>query len=134
MLRVDYTKELGFAYLLANDHKTYLKVAIHSANCLCAFIYHYKKKNAETGKKEGYSQLVLFFNDLESAKLCLGLKASKWDKDKKKECIYTHKDIKKIRFNVYYKDMAKLGELWAKAGFKVELYYKEPKTKKRGSK
>ena len=55
-----------------------------------------------------------------------------WDKDKKKSCIYTHKEIKKLRFNTYYKDMAKLGELWAKAGFKVELYYKAPKQAKRG--
>lgn len=131
MVRVDYTQELGFAYMLASDQKTYLKVSIHSANCLCAFVYHYTK-TTENGNKEKWSQLVIFISDLEHAKLCLGLKASKWDKDKKKSCIYTHKEIKKLRFNTYYKDMAKLGELWAKAGFKVELYYKAPKQAKRG--
>ena len=130
MLYVDYTKELGFAYMLANDKKTYLKVSIHSANALCSFIYHYKKVNEKTGKKERYSQLVFFITDLEHAKLCLGLKESKWDKTKK--CIYTRKDIKKLRFNIYYKDMEKLAKLWALAGFNVELYYKEPKSKKRG--
>lgn len=128
MLRVDYTHELGFAYMLGNDQKTYLKVSIHSANCLCAFIYHYKKTNEKTGKKDSYSQLVLFINDLEHAKLCLGLKAGKWDK--KKESIYTPHEIKKLRFNTYYKDMDKLASLWAKAGFNVELYYKKPRGEK----
>lgn len=130
MLRVDYTHELGFAYMLGNDQKTYLKVSIHSANCLCAFIYHYKLPDEKTGKTNNYSQLVLFINDLEHAKLCLGLKASKWDKDKKKESIYTPHEIKKLRFNTYYKDMDKLASLWAKAGFNVELYYKKPRGKK----
>lgn len=127
MLRVNYKDEFGFIWLLANDQKTYLKVAIHSANCLFALIYHYKKTNAETGKKEGYSQLYMWFNDIKHLAVCLGLKT--YRKDQVKESMWQPKDIKKIKLNTYFKGMARVGELFAKAGFKVELYYKPKKSK-----
>lgn len=97
-------------------NKTF-KVNIYQANCLGAYIYEFKQDG-----KNMY-QFMGFWNDTKHLKCCLGLSKSY---DGTKENIY--KDIvKKIKLNTYYKDCLVIAELFAKAGHKVELYYKEVK-------
>lgn len=95
--------------------KEKFKVNIYSANCLGALIYDFRD---EETKKSMY-QFVGFWYDETHLKRCLGL-VKGYDNH--------YKDtIAKIKLNTYYKDSCKIAPLFAKAGFKVELYYKEPK-------
>lgn len=95
------------------------KINIYQANCLGALIYDYK--NEET-KKDMY-RFWGFWNDLEHLKNCLGL-------TKDYSNIYIDngfQSVPKIKLNIYYKNCLKIAECFAKAGIKVELYYKEIK-------
>lgn len=95
------------------------KVNIYKANCLGALIYDYKD---EETKKAMY-KFMGFWNDFEHLKNCLGLK-------KGYDNIYIEKgfqSVLKVKLNVFYKDCIKIAECFAKAGIKVELYYKEVK-------
>ena len=97
-----------------NPPKTY-KVNIYQANCLGAQIYEYKDDGVDMYRFMG------FWNDLDHLKRALGLARNY---DKTYENIYEGV-VKKIKLNTYYKDSIKIAELFAKAGHKVELYYKE---------
>lgn len=111
------------------------KVNIYHANCVCAMIYEYKDKETN----EDMYQFYGFFSDFNHLKRCIGLAPTKcWDNSTKKNVI-TYDNIYKnnwvkLKLNIYYRDMLKMAELCAKAGYKVELYYKEPKKKKGGGK
>ena len=91
------------------------KLNIYKANCLGAIIYEYK----DTETKENMYRFSHFWNDLTHLKKCLGF-------FKKEDNLYND-FLVKISLNTYYKDSIKIAELFAKAGFKVELYYKEIK-------
>lgn len=99
-----------------NDKKRF-KVNLYQANCLGALIYEYKEDG-----KEMY-RFIGFWNDLDHLKRCLGLKKTY---DNFLENIY-EENIVKIKLNTFYKDSVKIADLFARAGFKVELYYKEIK-------
>ena len=99
------------------------KVNLYSANCVAALIYEYKDK--ETGK-DMYT-FHGFWNDMAHLERCLGLR---------KDCggsmhnayAEDHYKVICIRLNTYYKEMIKVATAFAKAGIKVELYYKDPLT------
>ena len=95
------------------------KVNIYQANCLGALIYDFKDKET---KKDMYN-FWGFWNDESHLKKCLGLTKNY---DGKKENIYDGwQKITKVVLNTYYKDYTKIASNFAKAGIKVELYYKE---------
>lgn len=84
-------------------------------NCLCALIYDYVEKET---KKEMYV-FHGFFGDVLHLKRCLGLQ-------KNYDNLYKDK-IAKVKLNLYYEECIVLAKYFAKAGFKVEIYYKEIK-------
>ena len=94
-----------------------INVNVYQGNCLCVLIYEYKKDNEE------FYDFFGFFNDEKHLKRCIGLAK---DNDGKLNNIYKGEWLK-WRLNVFFKDSLKIAELLAKAGFKVELYYKEIK-------
>lgn len=111
----------------AEDKPIKFKLNLYSANCVAAVIREYKEVD-EAGKKHNMYQFWCFWNDLDHLKRCLGLIKNY---DGKKDNLYDgHDDIDhwvKIKLNIYYPEMVKVGALFAKAKHRVELYYKEPK-------
>lgn len=89
------------------------KLSVYSGNCMCVMVYHYKENG------EPYYTPHGFFNDAEHLKKCLGLVLGH-------ENIYGN-EWKKWKLNTYFKDSMTLAKLLTKAGYKVELYYKEIK-------
>lgn len=111
----------GFFYLIDSHKRTY-KCGFYGGNCLGAVIYTYQAKNEE-GKKESWYNFQFFFDDLNHAKRCLGLKPNARGEQKN----ILEGVVKKVKLNIFFKENLKLAELLVKAGFKVELYYKEIK-------
>lgn len=111
--------------------KRRFKLNIYGANCVAAVVYEYKEVDSNTGKKRDMYRFWCFWNNISHLKRCLGLIK---DYDGSKSNLYNGTqdwdNWKKLKLNIYYKDMLKMAELFAKAGHKVELYYKEPKVKK----
>ena len=108
------------------------KVNIYHANCLCALIY-------EVPKSDQY-MFWGFFNDRLHLQRCIGLKPymgrnyETHTREKMQDNTYAkgnQHEWKKLRLNTYYKEMKIMAEDCVKAGFKVELYYKEPKQPKK---
>lgn len=103
------------------------KLNLYSANCIAAVIRDYKETD-EQGKKHDMYQFWCFWNDFDHLKRCLGLIKNY---DGVKSNLYNGSDgvdtWVKLKLNTYYKDMIKVGTLFAQAGHTVELYYKEPK-------
>lgn len=90
-------------------------VNFYRANCLGALIYEYKE---EATKKDMYI-FKGFFNDITHLKRCLGLV-------KGYDNIYKE-IITKIKLNVFYEENFVIAKYFAKANFKVEIYYEEIK-------
>ena len=111
MVRWNWKSELGSCKWYCHDGKT-TKVDIYCGNCLGVFIKNFKDENGE----EMYN-FITFFNDEKHLKRCLGL--VKGDDDCMKDM------IKSIKLNTYYKDGLLLAKWFARAGYKVELYYKD---------
>lgn len=95
------------------------KVNIYKANCLGALIYEYKD---EKTKKDMY-RFMGFWGDLWHLKACLGLKKG-----------YTNlyednpfQRVLKVKLNTFYEDNLMIAKYFAKAGIKVELYYRKVK-------
>ncbi len=123
MVNWNWKEKMGVMYIIQpnteiGDFK--FKVNIYNGNCLGVLIYDYK--NEET-KKDMY-RFWGFWNNLEHLKNCLGLTKGYNDN------IYIDEGVQsvlKIKLNTYYKNCLKIAECFAKAGIKVELYYKEIK-------
>lgn len=98
------------------------KLNIYSGNCLAIVLYEFK--DSET--KESKYNFWCFWNDLQHLKRCLGLKKgyNNLFKDEGSD------NWTKIKLNTYYSQSIKMADLFAKAGHKVELYYKPFKAKK----
>ena len=97
-----------------NPHNnTNIKVNIYNANCLGALIYEFKENDKEMYDFFG------FWNDITHLKRCLGLV-------KDYDNLYKDKIIK-IKLNAFYEENLVIAKYFAKANFKVELYYKEIK-------
>lgn len=99
----------------ASDNKLYT-IKIHSANALCALIYHYMKDG------EKWSQLVGFFANEQHIKNCEKNFASH-------DCIdLFNGKITSVSLNLYYKESNILLKHFCKHHV-VKCYYKEPKKK-----
>ena len=115
MLRVNYKTTYGEVKVKSYDETKVLTVKIHSANALCAFIYHYTNE-----KGEKMAQLWNFLYDTQHIKNIM------------KNCedhTLLGTSVVSVKLNVYYKEARQLVEPMAKSGYKVECYYKEPKKK-----
>lgn len=104
-------------------HNVKWKLELFGGNMMCAFIYRYKQKNEETGKIEKWHNFFTWFNDLKHAKKCL--------KDTTlEEFAFGEHKVVKVRLLVTSKEysrfenteMLKLAQIFAKMGYKVELY------------
>ena len=109
MLRVNYKKPYGYALMLANDGKTFLKVDIYCANCLLAMVF--KKRD-----------LIAFFSDLEHLKRCF----------KPSDPIYAKDSVKKFVIYPVFKGFEKVVKYISLAGFEVVV--KTPKQTAKKSK
>jgi hypothetical protein len=98
-----------------HDETKVLTVKIHPANALCAFIYHYRQ---EDGQK--MAQLWNFLCDLDHAKRII---------KNSSDHTLLGTDVVSVKLNVYYKEARQLIIPMAKSGYKVTVYYKEPKKK-----
>ena len=113
MLLVDY--KITYGVLKIKDaHNKVFNIKIHSANCLCAFIYHYKDDN---GKK--WVNLFSFLHDEKHINNIM----------KNSKALFSHSNVVGVRLNVYYKQARTLIEPMCQSGYKVSCYYKEPKKK-----
>lgn len=92
------------------------KMNIYEANCLFAMIWEFKKDG-----KNMY-QFQTFASDRTHFERCLK------DKCYKDDWFY----YTSWKLNTYYKQSIDIAKLLTKYGFKVQLYYKEPKLKKGG--
>lgn len=112
MLRVDYTTTYGVVRVKNLDGRI-CNVKIHWANALCAFCYHYKK---EDGTK--MVQLWNFLADTQHIKNIM-----------KEYKTLLGEEVVSVKLNVYYKEAQTLVKPMAQSGYKVEVFYKEPKKK-----
>jgi len=115
MLRVNYLISYGEVKVKNHDETKVLTVKIHPANALCAFIYHYRQ---EDGQK--MAQLWNFLCDLDHAKRII---------KNSSDHTLLGTDVVSVKLNVYYKEARQLIIPMAKSGYKVTVYYKEPKKK-----
>ena len=113
MLRVNYQIHYGSITIFQESDKTEYTIDIHSANALCAFIYHYE----ENGKK--YAQLQGFLADEQHIKNCLK------EKDDLLQVLFAQKVVK-VRLNLYHKQAKTLLKYIIKK-HNVECYYEEEK-------
>ena len=117
MLRVDYTVTYGIVKVKNHDETKVLTVKIHPANALCAFIYHYRR---EDGTK--MAQLWNFLADTEHARRII---------KNSSDHTLLGTSVVSVHLNVYYKEARQLIMQMTKSGYKVTVYYKEPKKPKK---
>lgn len=110
MLRVNYQITYGEVKVKNHDGRI-CNVKIHWANALCAFVYHYKDEN---GVK--MAQLWNFLVDTQHIKNIM-----------KEFKTLLGEDVVSVKLNVYYKEAQQLVKPMAQSGYKVSVYYKEPK-------
>ncbi len=92
-----------------------ITVNVYQSNCLCTMIHTYKKDGKILYEYCGH------FEDINHLKRCIGLS---------KNYVGTKKNgfknaWTKWKLNTYYKESFSIARQLVKAGFKVELYYKE---------
>lgn len=117
MLNVNYQIEFGSVKVKsATDDKKLVTVKYHPANVdLGAFIYHYKDNE---GKK-----MAMLWNLLSDKQHVNNIMKNSSDHT------LLGSDVVSIKLNAYYKQARAIIEACAKSGYKVEVYYKEPKKK-----
>lgn len=127
MLRWNWDRKMGEIVVKTMSGKK-AKLHIYEGNCLGAIMDEWRDQNDHKVKYRVWG----YFNDEEELKMRVGLKAfCHWDDNKtyKENC---YKDEwEKFKLNIYYKDALRIAKIVAKAGYKVELYYKEPKQAKK---
>ena len=113
MLRVNYQIVFGEVFGHNQDGSKW-KVQYHPANVdLGAFVFHYKNE-----KGEKMASLWNFLMDKQHIKNIM------------KDCkTLLGDEVYKVKLNAYYKEARAIIEACAKSGYKVEVYYKEPKKK-----
>ena len=117
MLRVNYKITYGEIKVRQKSDNRLATVKIHSANALCAFIYHYK---AEDGTE--MAQLISFFADEKHIKNCEKNFPSH-------DCLdFFMGKIVSVKLNLYYKESNILLKHIVKH-HKVTCYYEEPSKK-----
>ena len=117
MLRVDYSIVFGEVHGHNTDGKKW-KVLFHPANVeIGAFIYHYTDDKGET-----MAQLWNFLADKQHVK---NIMKNTSDHKLLGDC------VDKVRLNAYHKEAMSIVKECAQSGYKVEVYYKEPKKSKK---
>lgn len=114
MIRYNSRKDGELGYLFAKDHEgNPYKVEIRTGNCLAVLI--------QVTKKDGgfYHWLWQFFVDEKHIKNIR--------KDGTK--IFYDTKVVRIRLNGYFKEAWTLAKYAVMDGYKVEMFYKEPKVK-----
>ena len=114
MLRWYYKHRIGDVYARCDDGKV-RRCNIFGGNCLCVFTQFYKDE--ETGKD--MERMICFYLDEKHIKGIM----------KEYGSIEPVSDITKIRLNTYYKEAFVLAKYFTKSGYKVTMFYKEPKEK-----
>lgn len=97
-------------------------ITIRKGNCLAVFLNIYKLEKPSNPKQPWMHQLVNFLHDEKHL--------SNIEKDEKERTLlymFSAKEIKKIRLNMYYKESNILLKHFVKYGHTIECYYKEPK-------
>ena len=115
-VNVNYNITYGEVKVKSYDWKSTFKVKIHYANCLCAFIRHYKNVNGVR-----MASLWMFISDVATANRII--------KDSADHTLLGT-DVVSVKLNVYYKEARELIVPMCKSGYKVSCYYKEPKNNK----
>lgn len=110
-----WKRKIGTMYCKDENSNSKYKLNIYQANCLGAIIYEYKDEET----KQDMYRFNHFWNCENHLKRCLGL-------CKDEDDIYEDWLIK-IKLNTFFKDSIKIAKLFARKGYKVELYYKEVK-------
>ena len=110
MLRVNYSVSYGEITVKGLSGKN-VKVQIHPANALCAFICHYKDEN---GTK--MAQLWNFLIDTEHGRRII---------KNSSDHTLLGTSVIKVRLNVFYKESMQLVKLMALSGYKTEVFYKK---------
>lgn len=90
-------------------------VTVYQGNCLCVMIRTFRENGRSLYDFFG------FFNDESHLKRCVGLAK---DHNSELNNLYKNEWLK-WKLNTYYKQSFTLAKHLTKAGFKVELYYKE---------
>ena len=117
MLRVNYKITYGEIKVRQKSDNRLATVKIHSANALCAFIYHYKEEDGTE-----MAQLISFFGDEQHIKNCEKNFASH-------DCLdFFMGKIVSVKLNLYYKESNILLKHIVKH-HKVTCYYEEPSKK-----
>ena len=116
MVRVNYKIKYGEIKVRQASDNRETKVAIHWANALCAFVYHYKD---DEGKK--MVQLISFFADEQHIKNCMKNFPSH-------DCLdFFMGKVVSVKLNLFYKESNILLKYFVRSGHKVTCYYKEDK-------
>ena len=114
MIRWYYNHRIGDIYARCLDGKV-RKSNIFGGNCLCVFTQWYKDE--KTGKT--MEQLLTCYFDEKHIKNIM----------KERKTLEPVRDITAIRLNTYYKEAMILAKYFTQSGYKVTMYYKEPKKK-----
>lgn len=115
MLRWYYAHRIGDIYARCEDNKV-RRCNIFGGNALCIMTQWFKDE--KTGKT--MERLLNFYNDEQHIKNIM--------KEYKK--LEPVDDITAIRLNTYHKESLVLAKYFTLSGYKVTLYYKEPKKPK----
>ena len=115
MVRWYYNHRIGSIYAKCHDGIV-RRMNIFGGNCLCVFTQWYKDE--KTGKT--MEQFFTFYNDEAHVKNIM----------KANGRIEPVDDISSVHLNTYYKEALVLAKYFTRSGYKVYMYYKEPKKKK----
>lgn len=99
---------------LANHEEVQFEITMYKGNCLCVNVW-----KCSNDKDEDKYAIFDYWCDMKHLKNCLGL-----SKGFKKN-LYgdVNNKMLEIHLNIYFKEMLKVAELFAKIGVKVVLYY-----------
>lgn len=110
MVNWNWDRKMGEITAVDERTKNKFNINLYEGNCLAVAIYEFQDSNQY--------QFMYFWNDIQHLKHCLGL--TKQYKDN----VYGD-SIYKVKLNAYFKDCISMAKAFAKAGYTVELYYKE---------
>lgn len=118
-LLVDFNKPMGeMTYVNEETHEEDIVEIYYSPNSLGA--------QCRFDKERREYDLFGFWGDMQHLKNLLGFSKKYGNHYRKK---FNGWELNKVRLNLAFKDMEKVAKLFAKAGFRVEVYYLEEDTK-----
>ena len=117
---IHYTSEL-LGVMTIRQGENRFKIQIRRGNCLAVFIHVRKLKEDERGYKKGtcLHTLYMFYNDEKHLARCV-----------KEENDMFGDEVVAVRLNTYYKESFTLARYMTRCGYRVTLYYQDPKETK----